>query len=154
MSVSRSSSVEDERRRYHFLFLQPISPRHPVKASLRLASLGLDGTRGRCRALLLDKGMAGSGRQGCGEPMIDFTATATETARGRTERTTLRFFVRYGACNQRASSVRGSSRRITIMRFRPADIRVINRRICLSSVSNAVALRRSRFLHHPASRKA
>ena len=33
---------------------------------------------------------------------------------------------------QPASLVRGSSRRITIVRFRPADIRVINRRICLS----------------------
>ena len=41
-------------------------------------------------------------------------------------------FVRYGFAPKLASSVRGSSRRITIMRFRPADIRVINRRTCLS----------------------
>ena len=54
------------------------------------------------------------------------------TQRGRTERRILLFFVRYGLITQPASSVRGSSRRITIMRFRPADIRVINRRICLS----------------------
>jgi len=42
-------------------------------------------------------------------------------------------FMRYGSIAQPASLVRGSSRRITIVRFRPADIRVINRRICLSS---------------------
>jgi hypothetical protein len=49
--------------------------------------------------------------------------------RGRedTERRILLFFVRYGF-TQPASSVRGSSRRIMTMRFRPADIRVINRR--------------------------
>ena len=41
----------------------------------------------------------------------------------------LRCFVRYGLDAQPASLVRGSSRRITIMRFRPANIRVINRRI-------------------------
>ncbi len=46
-----------------------------------------------------------------------------------TARRILRCFVRYGLPAQLASSVRGSSRRITIMRFRPADIRVINRRI-------------------------
>jgi hypothetical protein len=42
-------------------------------------------------------------------------------------------FVRHGVLTQPAFSVRGSSRRIMTMRFRPADIRVINRRICLSS---------------------
>jgi hypothetical protein len=39
-------------------------------------------------------------------------------------------FVRHGVLTQPAFSVRGSSRRIMTMRFRPADIRVINRRIC------------------------
>src|SRR5262249_9993366 len=52
------------------------------------------------------------------------------TGQGRTERRILLRFVRYGVSTQPAFSVRGSSRRITIMRFRPADIRVINRRIC------------------------
>jgi hypothetical protein len=37
--------------------------------------------------------------------------------------------MRYGFAPQLAPLVRGSSRRITIVRFRPADIRVINRRI-------------------------
>jgi hypothetical protein len=37
--------------------------------------------------------------------------------------------MRYGLAPELASLVRGSSRRITIVRFRPADIRVINRRI-------------------------
>ena len=54
------------------------------------------------------------------------------TERGRTERRILLCFVRYGLITQPASSVRGSSRRITIMRFRPADIRAINRRIPLA----------------------
>ena len=45
----------------------------------------------------------------------------------------LQRFMRYGLRAQSASLVRGSSRRITIVRFRPADIRVINRRICLLS---------------------
>jgi len=55
------------------------------------------------------------------------------TGRGLTERRILLPFMRYGSIAQPASLVRGSSRRITIVRFRPADIRVINRRICLSS---------------------
>jgi hypothetical protein len=42
-----------------------------------------------------------------------------------TERRILRSFMRYGLRTQPASLVRGSSRRITIVRFRPADIRVI-----------------------------
>src|SRR6516164_5134093 len=49
-----------------------------------------------------------------------------------TERRTLLCFVRYGLA-QFAFSVRGSSRRIMTMRFRPADIRVINRRFGLCS---------------------
>jgi hypothetical protein len=52
------------------------------------------------------------------------------TGHGRTERRILQRFMRYGSIAQPASLVRGSSRRITIVRFRPADIRVINRRIC------------------------
>jgi hypothetical protein len=38
--------------------------------------------------------------------------------------------VRNGSRTQPAYSVRGSSRRIMTMRFRPANIRVINRRVC------------------------
>ena len=44
-----------------------------------------------------------------------------------------RTFYEVGLRTEPAPLVRGSSRRITIMRFRPADIRVINRRICLLS---------------------
>ena len=55
------------------------------------------------------------------------------TGQGLTERRILQSFMRYGLRTQPASLVRGSSRRITIVRFRPADIRVINRRICLLS---------------------
>ena len=38
--------------------------------------------------------------------------------------------MRYGLRPQPAQLVRGSSRRIMTMRFRPANIRVINRRVC------------------------
>jgi hypothetical protein len=58
-------------------------------------------------------------------------AVVLVAGRGRTERRILLSFVRYRVTTQPASSVRGSSRRIMTMRFRPADIRVINRRICL-----------------------
>jgi hypothetical protein len=56
---------------------------------------------------------------------------ATAQAAGRAERgrRTLVRFMRYGTA-QPASLVRGSSRRIMTMRFRPANIRVINRRVC------------------------
>jgi hypothetical protein len=47
---------------------------------------------------------------------------------GHTERRTLDNFYAVGLRTEPALLVRGSSRRITIMRFRPADIRVINRR--------------------------
>jgi hypothetical protein len=47
---------------------------------------------------------------------------------GHTERRTLDNFYAVGFRTEPALLVRGSSRRITIMRFRPADIRVINRR--------------------------
>jgi hypothetical protein len=43
--------------------------------------------------------------------------------------------VRHGFRTQPANSVRGSSRRIMTMRFRPANIRVINRRVCLWAVT-------------------
>ena len=43
-------------------------------------------------------------------------------------------FMRYGPRPQLARLVRGSSRRIMTMRFRPANIRVINRRVCSSAV--------------------
>jgi hypothetical protein len=42
--------------------------------------------------------------------------------------------VRNGFRTQPAYSVRGSSRRIMTMRFRPANIRVINRRVCSCAV--------------------
>jgi hypothetical protein len=50
-----------------------------------------------------------------------------------------------------AYSVRGSSRRIMTMRFRPANIRVINRRVCSwavirSAVPNSQGKRNLRFL--------
>jgi hypothetical protein len=64
--------------------------------------------------------------------MIGFPAMVPVTGRGLTERRILRTFMRKGARIQPASLVRGSSRRITIMR-EPADIRVINRRNCFSS---------------------
>ena len=44
------------------------------------------------------------------------------------------FSVRYRLRPQPAYSVRGSSRRIMTMRFRPANIRVINRRVCFWAV--------------------
>ena len=47
---------------------------------------------------------------------------------GHTERRTLGVSYAVGLRIEPAQLVRGSSRRITIMRFRPADIRVINRR--------------------------
>jgi hypothetical protein len=42
--------------------------------------------------------------------------------------------MRYGLRLQPAHLVRGSSRRIMTMRFRPANIRVINRRVCTWAV--------------------
>jgi hypothetical protein len=47
---------------------------------------------------------------------------------GYTERRILEKFYAVGLRTEPALLVRGSSRRITIMRFRPANIRVINRR--------------------------
>src|SRR5689334_1222501 len=59
---------------------------------------------------------------------VPMRPAAQVTEREDTERRILLTFVRYGFPTQPASSVRGSSRRIMTMRFRPADIRVINRR--------------------------
>jgi hypothetical protein len=50
------------------------------------------------------------------------------TAQGPTKRRTLLSSMRNGFRTQPAHLVRGSSRRIMSMRFRPANIRVINRR--------------------------
>ena len=49
-------------------------------------------------------------------------------AEGHTERRTLEQSYAVGLRAEPALLVRGSSRRITIMRYRPANIRVINRR--------------------------
>jgi hypothetical protein len=63
------------------------------------------------------------------QPMWNATQV---TGREDTERRILLCPMRYGVSAQPAPLVRGSSRRITIVRFRPANIRVINRRTCLS----------------------
>jgi hypothetical protein len=52
------------------------------------------------------------------------------TAQETTKRRTLLCSMRNGLRPQPAHLVRGSSRRIMTMRFRPANIRVINRRVC------------------------
>lgn len=57
------------------------------------------------------------------------------TAQGTTKRRILLRFMRNGFRTQPARLVRGSSRRIMTMRFRPANIRVINRRVCSSAVT-------------------
>ena len=94
-----------------------------------------DGTRSRCeKPHSNEEGMAGFVPA---NSIFDDTpywrATVLVTGRGRTERRILQRSMWYGLPTQPAPLVRGSSRRITIVRFRPADIRVINRRICLSS---------------------
>ncbi len=54
--------------------------------------------------------------------------------------------MRNGLRTQPAQLVRGSSRRIMSMRFRPANIRVINRRVCsLAVIGPAVRTQRSRL---------
>ncbi len=68
---------------------------------------------------------------------LEAVAVAVE---GLTERRTLLRFMRYGLLTQLVSLVRGSSRRITIVRFRPADIRVINRRIGSLAATTAASL--------------
>jgi len=56
------------------------------------------------------------------------------TAQGPTKRRILLIFYAERFLAQPARLVRGSSRRIMSMRFRPANIRVINRRVCSSAV--------------------
>ena len=56
------------------------------------------------------------------------------TAQGSTKRRTLLRSMRHGLRTQPAHLVRGSSRRIMTMRFRPANLRVINRRVCCWAV--------------------
>jgi len=67
-------------------------------------------------------------------------AAAQVTERENTARRILLRSVRYGPQTQPAFSVRGSSRRIMTMRFRPADIRLINRRKLLLVPSPALRL--------------
>jgi hypothetical protein len=52
--------------------------------------------------------------------------------------------MRYGPRPQPALLVRGSSRRIMTMRFRPANIRVINRRVCSWAVVGPAVQNRTR----------
>jgi hypothetical protein len=56
------------------------------------------------------------------------------TAQGPTKRRILLIFYAERFLAQPARLVRGSSRRIMSMRFRPANIRVIHRRVCSSAV--------------------
>jgi hypothetical protein len=58
----------------------------------------------------------------------DERAGSNDAAEGHTERRILDRPYAVGLRAEPAPLVRGSSRRITIMRFRPANIRVINRR--------------------------
>ena len=71
--------------------------------------------------------------QSCRVVWLAQEAAVPVTERGRTERRILRRPMGYGLAAQPPGLVQGSSRRITIVRFRPADIRVINRRSGLSS---------------------
>jgi hypothetical protein len=72
--------------------------------------------------------------------MVYWTA-APMTAQGpRKGESSLRS-VRNGSRTQPAYSVRGSSRRIMTMRFRPANIRVINRRVCFWAVLGPAVLK-------------
>ena len=59
------------------------------------------------------------------------------TAQETTKRRTLLRSMRNGLRPQPAHLVRGSSRRIMTMRFRPANIRVINRRVGALAVTRA-----------------
>jgi hypothetical protein len=60
------------------------------------------------------------------------TKAVQATGREDTERRILLCFMRSDLRIQPASLIRGSSRRIKIVRFRSVDIRLINRRNCLS----------------------
>lgn len=72
--------------------------------------------------------MAGSNDWLSGDSMNETRATVQAAGRAERGRRILVRFMRYGSTAQPASLVRGSSRRIMTMRFRPADIRVISRR--------------------------
>jgi hypothetical protein len=63
-----------------------------------------------------------------------FPDSRADHSAGPTKRRTLLIFMRYRLRPQPARLVRGSSRRIMSMRFRPANIRVINRRASSSAV--------------------
>lgn len=82
--------------------------------------------------------------------MQDWTAEPVTAQGPRKGEPSLRS-VRNGLRPQPAYSVRGSSRRIMTMRFRPANIRVINRRVCCwvvtgSAVPTSPGERNLRFL--------
>jgi hypothetical protein len=62
--------------------------------------------------------------------------------RGKHGKENPRRFYAVGLRTEPAPIVRGSSRRITIMRFRPANIRVINRRDSLSTATRAAFKKR------------
>jgi hypothetical protein len=63
---------------------------------------------------------------------MNIRTTEPVAAQGTREGESSLCFMRKGACPQPARLVRGSSRRIMTMRFRPANIRVINRRVSSS----------------------
>ena len=65
---------------------------------------------------------------------MDYWTAEPVTAQGPRKGEPSSTSVRYGFRTQPAYSVRGSSRRIMTMRFRPANIRVINRRVCCWAV--------------------
>jgi len=100
------------------------------------------GPGGDAKHLLL---LGGNGRLCSGTNTSGSEGTVRVTRPGFTERRILPPFVRYGLMTQSAFSVRGSSRRIMTMRFRPADIRVINRRTRLCSYHPLRAFPRTSF---------
>ena len=65
---------------------------------------------------------------------MHYWTTAPMTAQGPRKGEPSSASMRYGLRPQPARLVRGSSRRIMTMRFRPANIRVINRRVCFWAV--------------------
>jgi hypothetical protein len=103
-------------------------PRHPSRLPFGSRSLGLDWSRRLCRSFPL----RAKGRIWL-KTYPRAAADKAVTERERSKRRILLSFVRSGLRTQPAFSVRGGSRRIIIMRFRPADIRVIHRRSCFSS---------------------
>jgi len=73
-----------------------------------------------------------------------FWTAATVTAQGTRKGEPSSCSMRNGLRPQPARSVRGSSRRIMAMRFRPANIRVINRRESSSAVTDTAVPNRNR----------